>query len=272
MLGRVRRHVPSRRAVSATLRFRWKSLLHRWTPGGYGYMRRLRDAKDPGFDLARDRHPVRLRHSGEEGWQPEPGDDGLRRRAYRDYDEYVVHQRQKFDEVLKLSGGFSNATVATWRAKYYRRFRRLVRLLPPDAVIVCAGARQGTEVEVLRDLGFRNAYGIDLNPGPDNTLVRPGDFHALPEADGAVDLVYSNSLDHVFDFDRFFADHARALKPNGYALYELAQSVDGSSPFESVMWDDERVVVEKMLQYFSRLEHVETEIGWKWFLLGGART
>src|SRR5258708_7095565 len=87
-----------------------------------------------------------------------------------------------------------------------------------------------------RGSGFRNAYGIDLNPGPDNPFVRPGDFHELPEADGTVDLVYSNSLDHVYDFDRFFGDHARALKPGGYVLYELSQVIDDGGAFESVSW------------------------------------
>ena len=39
--------------------------------------------------------------------------------------------------------------------------------------------------EVLRQLGFRNAYGIDLNPGPENELVRVGDFNRLEETDGS---------------------------------------------------------------------------------------
>jgi SAM-dependent methyltransferase len=234
-------------------------------------MRRLRRERDRGYVHQRDMHPVRRRHSGGSGWREQPSGDGLRRRAYGSYDEYVLHQRQKLDEMLKVRGGFSNETIAAWRQKYYRRFRHLVPVLPADAVIVCAGARQGTEVEVLRDLGFRNAYGIDLNPGPDNPFVRPGDFHELPQADGTADLVYSNSLDHVFDFDRFFGDHARALKPGGYALYELSQVVDDGGAFESVSWEDERVLFEKMLEHFARVLRIETEIGWKWVLLQGPR-
>lgn len=272
MIGRADRWLRSCRVVTAEIRFRMKTGLYRHTPGGYGYMRRLQSGSDPGYVHERDMHPVRKIHHGGAGWDESVDEDGLRRRAYSSYDEYVTHQRQKFDEVIKMQGGFSNETVAAWRWKYYRRFRGLLALLPPTAVIVCAGARQGTEVEVLRDLGFRNAYGIDLNPGPNNPYVREGDFHKLPQADRTVDLVYSNSLDHVYDFDRFFSDHARALKGDGYVLYELAQSVDDCAPFESVAWDDERVVIEKMLQHFARVVRVETESAWKWILLQGPRS
>ena len=248
-----------------------KSLVYRVTPGGYGYYRKLRRLEDPSYDHERDKHPVRRKHYETYGWR-EGVEGGLRRRDYADYDEYVVHQRQKLDEVLKLGGFFSNRRVCTRRFRFYRRFRHLVPLLPPEATIVCAGARAGTEVEVLRELGFSKAYGIDLNPGPDNPLVRPGDFHALDADDSSVDLVYSNSLDHVFDFERFFADHARAIKPEGYVLYDLP--VGGGAlggPAEAVGWTREDVLLPEMLRHFERVVRVESEPGWKWVLLRGKR-
>ena len=76
---------------------------------------------------------------------------------------------------------------------------------------MCCGARQGTEVEVLRDLGFRSAYGIDLNSGPENPYVVPGDFMKLDAEDGSLDLIYSNCLDHAFDLPALAAEHARAI-------------------------------------------------------------
>lgn len=255
------------------MRFHAKTLLHRYVPGGYGHARRLRRARDPSYVHERDRHPVRRRHQGDVGWRSETRPDGIRHRAYESYDEYVIHQQQKYDEILKLRGGFSKAVIAAWRRKFYRRFRLLVDLLAEDATIVCAGARQGTEVEVLRDLGFRRAYGIDLNPGPDNPFVRQGDFHQLPQADGTVDLVYSNSLDHVYDLDRFFADHARALRSDGYVLYDVSLAPLGTAaPFETLAWEREDALFGRMLRYFERVVHVETEPGWKWILLHGPRT
>jgi SAM-dependent methyltransferase len=125
-------------------------------------------------------------------------------------------------------------------------------------------------VEVLRDLGFGGAYGVDLNPGPDNPLVRPGDFHALDNLDSSVDLVYCNSLDHVFDFERFFAEHSRVIKPNGYVLYDLVVSDAGvGGPAEAVSWEREDTLLPQMLERFRRIVRVESEHGWKWILLQG---
>jgi methyltransferase family protein len=246
-----------------------KSLAYRLTPGGYGYYRKLRRLEDAGYVHERDKHPVRRKHYETYGWR-EAVEGGLRQRDYQDYDEYVVHQRQKLDEVLKLGGFFSNRAVFATRLRFYRRFRHLVPLLPRDATILCAGARTGIEVEVLRELGFRRAYGIDLNPGPANQLVRPGDFHSLENETSSVDLVYSNSLDHVFDFERFFGEHARAIKPEGYVLYDL--TVGGGTlggPAEAVAWEREDVLLPQMLAHFRRVVRVESEPGWKWLLLQG---
>jgi SAM-dependent methyltransferase len=249
-------------------RFWLKTALHRVTPGGYGYYRRLRRLRDPAYDPTRDLHSVRRRHNGSSGWGE--AQDGLRKRDYASYDEYVVHQQQKLDETLKLQGGFSNRVIAHYRLKFYRRFRHLVGLLPKSAVIVCLGARLGTEVEVLHDLGFTNAYGVDLNPGPDNPLVRVGDFQQLDIADSTVDLVYTNCVDHAFDLDAFFAEHARVLRPDGYALYELPEvNSDGPAPFESVVWTSDALILERMLPHFREIVRRERDAGWEWFLLRG---
>ncbi|MDX6448556.1 MAG: hypothetical protein QOD08_1019 [Gaiellaceae bacterium] len=246
-----------------------KTPLYRLTPGGFGRYHKLNRLRDPAYDHERDKHEVRRKHFGAEGWGT-TDDGGLARRAYEDYDEYVVHQQQKLDEVLKLGGFFTNEALTAYRLRFYRRFRHLVPLLPRTATIVCAGARQGTEVEVLRELGFSRAYGIDLNPGPDNPYVRRGDFHAIEEPAGSVDLVYSNSVDHAFDLDAFFAEHARVLAPDGYALYDLAlggPAVGG--PAEAVSWLHEDVVIVRMLSFFHRIVRIEIDEGWKWVLLQG---
>ncbi len=258
-------------ARSRTAKFWAKSGLYRFTPGGYGYYRKLRRYRRPDYVHERDKHPVRRKHHTTEGWKPESR-EGLRLRDYESYEEYRVHQEQKLEEILKMGGGFGNRGVYAHRLKFYRRFRHLIELLPRSAVIVCAGARTGTEVEVLRDLGFENAYGIDVNPGPDNPLVRPGDFHDLENETSSVDLVYSNSLDHAFDLEGFFAEHARVIKPGGYALYELDLSLrnrEGTHPFESVVWDREDIVLQMMLRHFEHVVRIETEPQWKWILLQG---
>lgn len=247
----------------------WKhTLLHLITPGGFGYNRSLRHHRDPSFDLEKSRTPVRQRHRGTQGWKSST-EGTLTYRDYTDYEEYVIHQQSKFNEILQSRGGFSGTTIMRWRIRFYNRFKHLPRLLGPDAVILCAGARQGTEVEVLHDLGFAKAYGIDLNPGPSNPLVRKGDFLNIDAADNSIDLLYTNSLDHAFSLDDLFREHARVIKPGGYVLYDIPayQGDRSAGPFEAVQWQRLDDLKNQMLEYFDDIEIEQSEKKWTWILL-----
>ena len=250
------------------LKFWVKTFIHDFFPGGYGYYRYLHEFRDTGYVHDRDKHPVRNKHHGKGGWK-EQKKEGLRYRDYATYEEYVTHQKQKFDEMLKVRGGFTKRDIVSYRLKFYQRFRVLPEYLSKSAHILCAGARQGTEVEVLHDLGFKNAYGIDLNPGPENKLVRKGDFMCLENADSSLDMIYSNCIDHAFDLDTFFREHSRVLKPNGYVLYDIA--LQGVGAFEAAEWESDEIVFLLMLRYFKTVIMVNTERSWKWILLQGKR-
>lgn len=253
------------------LKFWFKTALYRYVPGGYGYARHLRRFHDPNYLHSRDKHSVRNKHHAKGGWKT-PKQEDFYYRNYKDYEEYVSHQKQKFHEILKIRGGFTNRAIAAYRYRFHRRFRHLPAFLPKSAHILCAGARQGTEVEVLRDLGFKNAYGIDLNPGPDNKLVRVGDFMHLDNPGSSLDMIYCNSLDHAFNLESFFSEHARVIKPNGYVLYDIALQENEASKagaFETVRWKSEEVLFLLMLKYFKKVVKVEIEPGWKWVLLQG---
>lgn len=248
-------------------RFWLKTFAHLLTPGGYGYIRRLRAGRDASYDHERDKHPVRRKHHGGGGWNEDATKDGFRRRDYADYDEYLTHQKLKLEELVKIKGGFSNFDIFDYRVKFYTRFRHLPRLLPRDARILCCGARQGTEVDVLRDLGFFNARGIDLNPGPGNPLVAEGDMMKLADPDNSLDLIYTNCVDHSFDLDAMIAGHARALKPEGYLLYDIAfNEEEGAGVWESISWEREEDVLRRLLEKFRDLVRVERERQWLWAL------
>ncbi len=245
-----------------------KTVLCFLTPGGYGHYRALRRYRDPNYMHEQSKHPLRHKHSGKSGWQPSQQGQ-LVYRDYRDYAEYVTHQQQKYAEILKIYGGFTNREIVRYRLKFYRRFRWLPSLLPKDASIICAGARQGTEVEVLRDLGFVNAWGIDLNPGPANPLVRYGDFMHMDSPDSSVDMLYTNCVDHAFNLSDFFAEHARVIRADGYVLYDLSlhNTLGETGPFEAVAWKNDADVLAMMLRYFRTVVRVETELEWRWILL-----
>ncbi len=245
--------------------YQLKNLVLR-TPFSYGYYRQLKGYRDVSYDHNRDKHPVRSKHNGQEGWKPERGGD-FRYRDYSSYEEYLSHQSQKFNETLKIYGGFKNKTILWYRKRFYRRFRHLPSLLSKSATILCLGARQGTEVEVLWDMGYKNAVGLDLNPGPENPYVKQGDFMALEYPDSSVDMVYSNCVDHAFDLSKFFQEHARVLKPDGYAIYDIGISGQGFGSFESVGWESEEAVFLLALKYFKNVLKVEVYDTWKWILL-----
>lgn len=248
-----------------------KTFAHLLTPGGYGYIRQLRKGRDASYNHARDKHPVRHKHHGGGGWKEE-AEGGLRKRDYSDYEEYLTHQKLKLDEMVKIKGGFSNFDIFDFRVKFYTRFRHFPKLLPRDAEILCCGARQGTEVDVLRDLGFAKARGIDLNPGEGNPLVQAGDMMKLDVSDNSLDLLYTNCVDHSFDLDAMISEHARALKPGGYLLYDIAfNEEEGAGVWESIAWEREEDVVRRMMEKFRDLVRVERERQWLWVLVQNKR-
>ena len=250
-------------------RFWAKTALQRITPGGFGYHRKLRNCADASYKHERDKHPVRHKHHGGGGWKPEEV-AGIQQRDYSDYDEYLTHQKLKLEEMLKMKGGFNNEDLMNFRVRFYLRFRHLPALLPHDASILCMGARQGTEVEVLRDLGFPNAQGIDLNPGPDNPWVKPGDFMHLDYPDSSLDLLYTNCVDHAFDLDAFFTEHSRAIKPDGFVLYDIAVNMEeGGGAFEAVAWKRSEDIFQMLLGKFKKLVKVERDDNWMWVLMQG---
>jgi SAM-dependent methyltransferase len=236
------------------------------TPFRYGHYRRLKKYRNPSFDFEHNKHPLREKHYGKEGWKP-IHEGSLHYRDYSSYDEYVTHQTQKFNEILNLQGGFDNRVILGYRNNFYRRFRYLSEFLDKSAVILSLGARQGTEVEVLWDLGYKNAIGLDLNPGPENPYVGKGDFMALEYPEDSVDMVYTNCVDHAFDLDKFFEEHARVLKPGGYAIYDVAIFTSGAGSFEAVEWQSEESALLLALKYYRKVVKVQTECSWKWMLL-----
>lgn len=254
------------------LRFWAKSALQYVAPRVFSASPLIEQKPVEGYDVHRDRHPVRQKHNGQGGWQAAPSEDGLLRRDYASHEEYVLHQQQKLDELLKLKGGFSRAQILNFRLTFYARFRHLPGLLPPDARILCLGARQGTEVEVLRDLGFHNAIGLDLNPGPDNPFVEQGDFMKLTQADESVDFIYSNCLDHALDLETFFRGNARVLKRDGYALYDFGiAEQQGTGVFEAISWRRSEDLVPMVLRHFRELVRMERERDWLWVLVRGTQ-
>ncbi len=157
---------------------------------------------------------------------------GFQRRVYGGYQEYLEHQQDKLQHL----------DLSRYEDHYERLLReRLATLgrLNPGALAVCLGARRGAEVRAFRNRGCV-AIGLDLNPGEKNPDVICGDFHALPFQRRSADVVFTNSLDHVFEVERFIREIRRVLKPAGLLIVEAIKGrAEGTlpDPYASFWWD-----------------------------------
>jgi len=255
-----------------SLKYLAKNILYAFFPR-FGYWKNLKLLQKRGYRYDRDKAQILFKHNSKGPWRPSI--DGVSKRVYDSYQEYLDHQAEKHNVILRSQGGFSGRTILSYRMKFYRRFKSLPRFLFYNEPILCLGARQGTEVEVLRDLGFSRAIGIDLNPGPSNPYVLPGDFMHTGFREESFGFLYSNSIDHAFDIDQFFREAARILKRDGLPIWDIAihKKVDsqnvGCLAFESVQWEREECIVLPMLRYFKQIVEVKSEVDWKWFLIQG---
>jgi SAM-dependent methyltransferase len=178
--------------------------------------------------------------SDQSAWQQ---DEGFARRSYPSYQAYADHQRAKLVHILDRL----NETLEEDFAEFQRRFRDCGPLREARSVL-CLGARLGTEVRALRDLGLF-AVGIDLNPGADNPYVLSGDFHALQFADRSVDAVYTNALDHAFDLEGIVGEVARVLRPGGLFVVDMPLGFEqGYIPgdYEALIWRDPETLVQRL--------------------------
>jgi SAM-dependent methyltransferase len=166
--------------------------------------------------------------------------DGLgekfKKRSYQKYDDYLKHQKSK----LTIKG-------KEYLFDYDRSFHKdlLLRLDELEKHVhfkgknvLCLAARIGTEVRSFIDKGSF-AIGIDLNPGSENKYVLYGDFHNIQFPSSSIDIIYTNSFDHVFDKDKIIQEIIRLLKNDGYLILELGISntnKEGFSTYESFFW------------------------------------
>jgi SAM-dependent methyltransferase len=179
-------------------------------------------------------------------------DSQLAQRKYTNYDEYLSHQSSKLSRVLHRLGETADEDLA----EFTRRFAGCEALEQARAVL-CLGARLGTEVKALHQLGYF-AVGVDLNPGAENSYVLPGDFHHLVFASESVDAVYTNALDHAFDLFRLIGEVRRVLRPGGLFVIDLLRGYEeGFLPgeFEAIHWANADGLIERIIA-MGNFEHV----------------
>lgn len=146
---------------------------------------------------------------------------------YKSYEDYVTHQKSKaphggdLHKALSKGGELWESDCRGFKL-IFESNKELMSLIPSIQNALCLGARTGQEVYVLRELGIKEALGIDLNDDP--PLVIEGDVHDLEFEDASYDFIFSNIFDHVLYPDKFISEIERVLKPNGHCLLHVDSS------------------------------------------------
>ena len=201
------------------------------------------------------------------GW--ELFDDGTRRRIYGTYGQYTHHQKSKLKRRLIMRGDFPVKTF-TQNLKFREALKQRLQSHPYVNLkqkVLCLGARSGDEVIVFLELGHE-AIGVDLYPGPNNKYVIKGDFHNLSFGDNSMDILYTNSLDHIHDIDKFLIEVKRVMKPDGLFIAECGKETEPGT-WESFWWDSiESIVVAIAARGFKRVYKKKITCPWKGSHLG----
>ena len=147
-------------------------------------------------------------------------DGTLSQRRYASYEAYVDHQASKLTQIERRLRRVEAEDLDSFRTAFAD-----CAALQGRHTVLCLGARLGTEVRALMDLGHL-AVGVDLNPGQANRYVLHGDFHQLVFPDASFTAVYTNTLDHVFDLPRMVGEIRRVLKPGGALIADVVPGFD----------------------------------------------
>ncbi len=212
------------------------------------FMKRLTSTLFPGIRLRSKeqkwakRMKARQKVFDSDLWSRE---ENFAQRKYASYDDYLKHQSSKLDRIIDRLQSRDDDDVAM----FLERFQGCSALGEANTVL-CLGARLGTEVKALHKLGHF-AVGIDINPGPDNQHVLPGDFHGIVFPDASVDAVYCNALDHVYDLERVLGEVGRLLRPEGIFVADIIGGYEEgfvAGDYESVHWRNSEEFAKKVSQ------------------------
>ncbi len=141
----------------------------------------------------------------------------MKKREYKDYQEYIDHQKEKTEDPTKREKWLNEE----WEYKI-NAFKKIFDLdvLKECKTALCVCARMGQEVVALREIGI-DAVGIDLVPHP--PLVIEGDMHDLKFEDNSFDFVFSNSFDHSLYPEKFISEIERVASK--YIYLQLQDNV-----------------------------------------------
>ena len=84
-------------------------------------------------------------------------------KEYKDYESYINHQKEKTLDSTRREKWLGEE----WRLKidgFKQEFSKLKNFLTPDKKCLCLGSRTGQEVVALKEIGVKEAIGLDIVP------------------------------------------------------------------------------------------------------------
>ncbi|MGA9335821.1 MAG: class I SAM-dependent methyltransferase [Rudaea sp.] len=158
---------------------------------------------------------------------------------------------------MEVSAYAIEAEIESTHWWFTERRRLLARLIadleiPVDARILDIGTSTGTNLRMLRDLGFRRFEGLDASDEAVRWCadkgygkVTKGDVCALPFPDASFDLILATDiLEHVDDDVSALTEIRRVLKPNGHVLVTV--------PAFEFLWGGQDEVAHHKRRYLGR--------------------
>jgi len=170
--------------------------------------------------------------------------NGIKRRKYKNYEDYLNHQSEK----LKKNYDIIHLSDQEYEEIVFNRYKK-TDLIFKNKTLICLAARLGGEVRAFKRLGAL-AVGIDLNPGVNNKDVLVGDFHNIQFPNESFDYVFTNSIDHVYDLDKFLKEVYRILKYDGKFIIELGEVKIKDKSFEVIDTTNPSHLVTKFTSFF----------------------
>jgi SAM-dependent methyltransferase len=159
--------------------------------------------------------------------------NGIIQREYlskNPYKSYINHQKFKF-YIYNFLGAFDNQKIKIENFKI--NFSYLKLKFPNYQYTLCLGARSGAEVQAFRDLGYFS-IGIDINYPKNSPYVLYGDFHKLDFPENCFDFVYSNCIDHVYNYELFLKEIKRVLKKEGRIIFDIHTGINEETHHNNV--------------------------------------
>ena len=157
---------------------------------------------------------------------------------YRNYEDYLNHQKEKTTDRVKRQKRLNEE----WDLRldgFKAIFSQHHNCLNDVEEALCLGARTGQEVEALLQIGIK-AIGIDLVGHQPHVLE--GDVHCLNCEDQSLDFVLSNIFDHSLYPQNFCREIERLLRPKGHALVQLQIDLHQDQYTEQVVHSSADVV------------------------------